>query len=166
MPNIESLLYELSRWFLLPVLIVICVLFVYALYAMGGFLTELVQRLLGSPRARPLHQLLRRHPDYEPADLDLAVLAELEWLRLASRAAPLLGLVATMIPMGPALAGVAAGDMMAVGEQVGIAFSAVIVALLAASLAFVVVTIKRRWRLSELREIERNGHFTREESRA
>ena len=27
----------------------------------------------------------------------------LEWLRVTSRSAPMLGLVATMIPMGPAL---------------------------------------------------------------
>lgn len=155
MQNIEVILYELSSWFLTPVLLIICALFVYALYALGGFAAEIVQRLLRQPGARPLHRLLARHPEYELADLDLAIMAELEGLRLASRAAPLLGLVATMIPMGPALAGVAAGDMMAVGEQVGIAFAAVIVALLAASIAFTIVSIRRRWRLTELRSIER-----------
>jgi len=155
MQNIETILYELSRWFLVPVLLAIVTTFVYSVYAFGGFLVEALQRFLKNSAALPLQRLLEENRDFDIPDLELAIVAEIEWLRLASRAAPLLGLVATMIPMGPALAGVASGDMMAVGEQVGIAFAAVIVALLAASLCFVVVTVRRRWRLSELRGIER-----------
>lgn len=154
MPYIENILHELSRWFLIPVLLIIVLLFCYALYALGGFAVECLQRRRGG--SRPLHRIRALNPDCELADLELRVVRELEGLRLASRTAPLLGLVATMIPLGPALAGVASGQMQTVGEQVGVAFAAVIVALLAAAISYAVLTVRRRWRLVELRAIERN----------
>jgi biopolymer transport protein ExbB/TolQ len=79
----------------------------------------------------------------------------LEWLRIVSRTAPMLGLVATMIPMGPALLGLSRGDAKSVGENLAVAFSAVILALVAASITFFVLTIRRRWLLEELRTVER-----------
>ncbi len=154
--EIEFILYELSNWFLIPVLGLIIASFVYALYMLGGFLVEAFQRLTGFLPHRPLWRMFRYDCTIDLPDLELAIMKEMEGLRLTSRAAPLLGLVATMIPMGPALAGVAVGDMVSVGEQVGIAFAAVIIALMAASATFFVHTVRRRWRLSELREIERH----------
>lgn len=154
MQHIEILLHELSRWFLVPVLGLIVLLFAYALYAAGGFCVEFLQRRRAAG-ALPLHRLRERQPDCELADLELHVVRELEGLRLATRTAPLLGLVATMIPLGPALAGVADGQMAAVGQQVGVAFAAVIVALLAASTCYAILIVRRRWRLGELRVIER-----------
>jgi len=67
----------------------------------------------------------------------------------------MLGLVATMIPMGPALLSLSDGKMDGVGENLAVAFSAVITALVSASLTFWVLTVRRRWMLSDLREIER-----------
>lgn len=154
MQHIEILLHELSRWFLVPVLMLIVLLFIYALYAAGGFCVEFLQRRRAAG-ARPLHRLRERQPHSELADLELHVVRELEGLRLATRTAPLLGLVATMIPLGPALAGVADGQMAAVGQQVGVAFAAVIVALLAASTCYAILIVRRRWRLGELRVIEK-----------
>lgn len=155
MQYIETLLHELSRWFLMPVLALIVLLFIYALYATGGFCMEFLQRRRAAG-ARPLHRLRERQPNCELADLELHIVRELEGLRLATRTAPLLGLVATMIPLGPALAGVADGQMQAVGQQVGVAFAAVIVALLAASTCYAILIVRRRWRLGELRVIEKS----------
>jgi biopolymer transport protein ExbB/TolQ len=152
--NVEFILYQLSSWFLIPVLACIVLLFVYALYACGGFAAEAFQRRFSRRGEGPLKRRLQDNPQLQLADLELAVLGELELLRLTSRTAPLLGLVATMIPMGPALAGVAVGDMARVGEQVGIAFAAVIIALLAAALTFAIQTVRRRWRITELRALE------------
>ena len=155
MHHIETLLHELSRWFLTPVLALIVLLFLYAIYTVGGFCVEFLQRR-HTDGARPLHRLRERQPGCELADLELHVVRELEGLRLATRTAPLLGLVATMIPLGPALAGVASGQMQTVGQQVGVAFAAVIVALLAASICYAILIVRRRWRLGELRVIEKS----------
>lgn len=153
MIGIETILYELSYWFMAPVLLSIILFFLYSLYAAGRFLTECYQRF--SSGWYPLHTLLVTQPYWKSEELELAIMAELEGLKITARTAPLLGLVATMIPMGPALAGVAAGEMTVVGEQVGVAFAAVIVALVAASLAFIIQTVTRRWRLKELLQLER-----------
>ena len=90
-------------------------------------------------------------------DLELWILKRLEWLRITSRTAPMLGLVATMIPMGPALLALTRSDAQSVGENLVVAFSAVILALVAASLCFLVLTVRRRWLLEELRAIERDA---------
>ncbi len=88
-------------------------------------------------------------------DLELTIMRRLEWLRIVSRTAPMLGLVATMIPMGPALLALSRGEAASVGENLVVAFSAVILALVAASITFFILTIRRRWLLEELRGIER-----------
>lgn len=67
----------------------------------------------------------------------------------------MLGLVATMIPMGPALLALTRSDAQGVGENMVVAFSSVILALVAASLTYLVLTVRRRWLLQELRMFER-----------
>ena len=67
----------------------------------------------------------------------------------------MLGLVATMIPLGPALRALGDGHMADVSRGLGVAFSAVILALVAASLTFWVVNVRRRWYAAELVAIEK-----------
>ena len=150
MNGIETGLYELSRAFLAPILILIAGALAYAFVALGMFLMEALQRWRGSHRPVLVAGI---HSD----DLELGIMKRLEWLRIVSRTAPMLGLVATMIPMGPALLGLSRGDAASVGENLVVAFSAVILALVAASITFFVLTVRRRWLLEELRALEREG---------
>lgn len=149
---IESFLHQLSGWFLAPVLLIILLLFLYACYALGAFAVEAWQR-----RRQDGEHALERHWRGSGAaleDLELWILRRLEPLRIGSRTAPMLGLVATMIPMGPALAGLSDGRMDEVARHVSVAFAAVIVSLLAASVIYTVLTVRRRWLLQDLRRIE------------
>jgi biopolymer transport protein ExbB/TolQ len=148
MNSLEFSLYEASRLFLFPILLLIGLALTYAFVALGMFLAEAVQRWRGSRRTALTEGL---HSD----DIELSIMKRLEWLRIVSRTAPMLGLVATMIPMGPALLGLSRGDAKSVGENLAVAFSAVILALVAASITFFVLTIRRRWLLEELRTVER-----------
>ncbi|MFT3691355.1 MotA/TolQ/ExbB proton channel family protein [Paenirhodobacter sp.] len=147
----KSTLYEISRLFLLPVLGLILAALAYALVSLGMFLTEAAQRRRGHWRPG----LARGAASSASDDLELEILRRTEWLRIVSRAAPMLGLVATMIPMGPALLALGRGDAGGVADNLVVAFSAVILALVAASICFLVLTVRRRWLLSELRAIER-----------
>lgn len=152
MPVLEATLYDLSRLFLVPVMMLILASLAYAILALGGFAAEWVQRMRGRRGGRlTVH---RQRTGCAIDDLELVVLRRLEWLRIVSRAAPMLGLVATMIPMGPALLALGTNNSQAVGENLVVAFSSVILALLAASITFFVYTIRRRWLLEELRAIE------------
>ncbi|WP_284455592.1 MotA/TolQ/ExbB proton channel family protein [Alloalcanivorax xenomutans] len=153
--DIETLLYAVSRIFLAPVLALIALALGYALVMLGAFLVETWQRRRGDHTGE-LFAFARRH-DMTPHsdDLELWILHRLEWLRIVSRTAPMLGLIATMIPMGPALLALGNNDAESVGRNMVAAFSAVILALIAASLCFFMLTVRRRWLLQDLRELEK-----------
>lgn len=155
MPVLEATLYDASRLFLVPVLALIFAALAYSLISLGRFAVEAVRRATGGV-AGPLAEYQRR-TGCRPDDLELVIMRRLEWLRIVSRSAPMLGLVATMIPMGPALLALGSNDAAAVGKNLVVAFSSVILALVAASLCFFVYTIRRRWLLEELRLIETGG---------
>lgn len=150
MNAIESFLYEISRFFLTPVLVLLSLMFVYALFCLGMLLFDSVLRAARRQGRRPLAQWLHRQPDASPEALELQVLRQLEMQRIVSRIAPMLGLVATMIPMGPALIAVAGGNTHGMAQNLVVAFAAVIVALLSASITFAVHSVRRRWLLEEL----------------
>ena len=60
------------------------------------------------------------------------------------------------MPEGSTLTTVAVHhERLAVGENLVVAFSAVILALVAASITFFILTVRRRWLLQELRAVER-----------
>jgi biopolymer transport protein ExbB/TolQ len=142
----ESTLFQLAQFFLWPVTLLVLAAFAYAVMSLGGFAVEWARR-----RRQPGQVLVL------PADgkastetLELRVLKELEGVRLCSRVAPMLGLVATMIPLGPALVAVASGQSQGVAQSLAPAFAAVIIALVSASITFVIYSVRRRWLLAEL----------------
>ncbi len=153
MNAIESLFYEISRLFLTPVLILLGLMFIYALFTAGALFMDMVLRSAGNRQRQPLVLFMRAHPAVTQEMLELQLLRLIEPLRITSRVAPMLGLVATMIPIGPALIAVAEGNAQGMAESLVVAFSAVIIALLTASLSYFVLTIRRRWLLEELKNI-------------
>lgn len=149
---LEATLYDVSRLFLVPVMLLILLALIYAVISLGGFAAEFVQRRAGRGGAKLARY--RQRNNCTTDDLELVIIRQLEWLRIVSRTAPMLGLVATMIPMGPALLALGSNNGQAVGQNLVVAFSSVILALVAASIAFFIYTIRRRWLLEELRAIE------------
>src|SRR5262249_40244325 len=53
-----------------------------------------------------------------------------------TRVSPMLGLMATLIPLGPALSGLSSGDMAALGSNLVVAFTATVVGLLISGVAY------------------------------
>ncbi|GAB2180819.1 MotA/TolQ/ExbB proton channel family protein [Denitratisoma sp. agr-D3] len=149
---LEQSMYGLSQLFLLPVLVLIVVLFLYAFWVLGAFAFDAWRRRRGG--ARPLVQAYAGNPHLDGDDLDLLAHRFLEAPRIASRVTPMMGLVATMIPMGPALKSLSDGNLASVSENLTVAFSAVILALIAASITYWVVNVRRRWLAEEILEIE------------
>jgi biopolymer transport protein ExbB/TolQ len=147
MQSLESLMYELARLFLAPVLLVLLGMFTYAFFALGAFAWD---GLRPGGRHAALAAYRRTRPGATIPDVELHIMRILEPLRLTSRTAPMLGLVATMIPMGPALVAVTSGNARGVSQNLVVAFSAVIIALLSAAITFMVLSVRRRWLLIEL----------------
>jgi len=147
--SMESLLLDLSQAFQWPIISLVLLSFAYSMLKLGGFVIEGIQRVRHPNQVL----VLPREEANSLESLELIVLRELEGLRLCSRVAPMLGLVATMIPLGPALIAVSSGNSGITASNLGAAFAAVIVALVAASIAFAIHTIRRRWLLQELNQL-------------
>ena len=154
---IENAMYGLSQLIMLPVLLLVTLLFFYSFHALGRFLMQARQRRRGDARAQELHAALRRDPGLGVTDLEAIAVHRLETLRIATRVGPMLGLVATMIPMGPALMALSDGQLQEVSRNLMIAFSAVILALIASAITYWVVSVRRRWLATELADIEKRG---------
>ena len=151
---IESLMYGVSQIFLYPVLLAIAALFVHAFYALGAFAWQAWQRHQGQGAGFELWAAHRANPRLSVLALEVLAAQRLEFARIATRVAPMLGLVATMIPMGPALMALADGNLVDVSRSLMVAFSAVILALLAAAISYSVVNVRRRWYAADLAAIE------------
>ena len=99
---------------------------------------------------------LLRHPDFTNATREaLAVeLLEREQDRydnivklseLLARLAPMLGLLGTLIPLGPGIIALGQGDTYTLSTSLLMAFDTTIAGLVAAAFAIVVSSIRRRW---------------------
>ena len=149
-------MYDISQLFLYPVLIAIAALFAHAFYALGAFAWQAVARLRGQAAGFELQAVRAARPGTTVVELETLAIKRLEFARIATRVAPMLGLVATMIPMGPALKALADGQLADVSRSLMVAFSAVILALLAAAISFTVVNVRKRWYAADLAAIEQD----------
>ncbi|OHC69312.1 MAG: biopolymer transporter ExbD [Rhodocyclales bacterium RIFCSPLOWO2_02_FULL_63_24] len=156
---IELLMYQIGQLFLMPVLFLVATLFAYALYSLGTFAVQALQRRRrgDSLAGFPLLAYHRAKPGSSVDELDLHAHKMLEPARLASRVAPMLGLVGTMIPMGPALKSLADGNLAQVSGNLTVAFSVVTIALIAASITYWISNVRRRWLAEELLELQSEG---------
>jgi biopolymer transport protein ExbB/TolQ len=64
---------------------------------------------------------------------------------LLMRVGPMLGLMGTLIPMGPALVGLAAGDIASMAQNMQVAFSTTVLGIFVGAVGLVVQMLKRRW---------------------
>jgi biopolymer transport protein ExbB/TolQ len=78
------------------------------------------------------------------ADHDFRAMRRLERTRLLVRAGPALGLMGTLIPLSPALAGLAEGDVATLSENLRVAFSVTVLGLLIGAVAFGLSLVRDR----------------------
>lgn len=153
--SIETGFAQVAQWLLWPVMALVGLSFLYALWSAGATGMEAVQRW-----RRPAWRALRVVPEDSLEELELRIVRQIEPVRLLSRLSPMLGLIATMIPLGPALQSVAAGQGQQALAVFSGAFSGVVLALAAASIGLVVYSVRRRWLLAELLEVRRQRGVT------
>ncbi|MBR1492207.1 MAG: MotA/TolQ/ExbB proton channel family protein [Bacteroidaceae bacterium] len=96
-------------------------------------------------------QQMLQHKDSEPhlqkllADFDIAAAKDLATSKTLSKMGPMLGLMGTLIPMGPALVGLAAGDIASMAYNMQVAFATTVVGLFSAAIGFITGQVKSRW---------------------
>lgn len=87
--------------------------------------------------------------EYEiEADKDLSL------SKMLSKLGPMLGLMGTLIPMGPALAGLASGDIESMARNMQVAFATTVTGLVAAAIGFVSQQVKQRWYQQDMANLE------------
>ena len=106
-----------------------------------------LQRIIMSKQSNAHVQ--RLVSDFEvAADKDLAI------SKTMTKMGPMLGLMGTLIPMGPALVGLAAGDIASMAYNMQVAFATTVVGLFVSATGFVTQQIKQRWYLQDMINLE------------
>ena len=126
-------LHEAVSWLMVPALVTLLVACAIALVEAGIAVGE---RFHGLPKLRAggdvaLVQSLARH--------------RLERADLLARIPPMLGLMATIIPLGPGLAALGKGDPAQLASAVTVAFDATVLGLVAGIAGLVIGKLRRRW---------------------
>lgn len=87
-------------------------------------------------------------------DIELSMARALEPLRIGVKAGPILGLMGTLIPMGPALIGLSQGDIKSLADNLVIAFATTVIGLVVGGICYAVMVIRSRWYRQDLSDLE------------
>ena len=113
----------------------------------GSLVMTYIHRILAM-KDNPAH-VQRLLAEYEiTADKDLAISKTL------TKMGPMLGLMGTLIPMGPALVGLSTGDISSMAYNMQVAFATTVVGLFAAAIGFLTQQVKQRWYLQDMTNLE------------
>lgn len=108
--------------------------------------TDFLRNIIEAPNKAYSNRLL--------ADYEVRADAELGKYKLLTKFGPILGLMGTLIPMGPALAGLATGDVASMAYNMQIAFATTVVGLFVGAIGYVLLQIKQRWFVADLADLE------------
>lgn len=106
-----------------------------------------MRRILNS---RANNAMVRRFLD----DFELAADKDLAISKTLTKLGPMLGLMGTLIPMGPALVGLSTGDIASMAYNMQVAFATTVVGLFSSAIGFMTQQVKQRWYLQELSYLE------------
>ncbi len=88
------------------------------------------------------------------ADFEIEADKDLATSKSLSKMGPMLGLMGTLIPMGPALVGLSTGDIASMAYNMQVAFATTVVGLFSAAIGFVTLQVKQRWYLKDMTDLE------------
>lgn len=74
--------------------------------------------------------------------------------KVLTKMGPILGLMGTLIPMGPALVGLSTGDISSMAYNMQVAFATTVVGLVVSAIGFLTQMVKQRWAVKNLTILE------------
>ncbi len=87
-------------------------------------------------------------------DFEIAAQKDLSSSQTLAKLGPILGLMGTLIPMGPALVGLASGDIASMASNMQVAFSTTVIGLLIGAIGFIIMQVKKRWLAADINNLE------------
>ena len=171
MSNITQILNWISSSLLLPVTVLLLLGLACALVSLGGFFADSFILLKERKQRRKIMEALRRGEPVDIQQESglfcerVRKLGELEWdelecekiiseweglyerrlerSRFLAKVGPMLGLMGTLIPMGPALAGLASGDIASMAYNMQIAFATTVLGCCIAGISILVLSVRK-----------------------
>lgn len=88
------------------------------------------------------------------SDFEMSCQKDLANSQTLAKLGPILGLMGTLIPMGPALVGLASGDISSMATNMQVAFATTVIGLLIGAVGFIVLQMKKRWYAADVSDME------------
>ncbi|MBP6422888.1 MAG: MotA/TolQ/ExbB proton channel family protein [Tidjanibacter sp.] len=110
-------------------------------------LLEYLRKIKAAPQDRALREKLL-------GDYEIAADKELGQSKLLVKIGPMLGLMGTLIPMGPALVGLATGDIGSMAYNMQVAFATTVVGIVIGAIGFITLQVKQRWVADDMNILE------------
>ncbi len=184
MEEFNKIIFIISSSLLIPVIVVLTLMFIYALFHIGTFFGNYTDRTRFTKNIKPMLQdmdahtqevegmknhkhLLSRylyllqssgwdvlHSEKLLSDFELDFQKKLEKQKILMRMGPMLGLMGTLIPMGPALAGLASGDIASMAINMQLAFSTTVIGIFIGLTGFILFEVQKRWAAEDFSEME------------
>lgn len=139
---VTGLMDAVVGWLLQPVIAILLFLLGLAIWEFGQAVGERgggIRRLEEAGAAERLATLARRRIDR--ADM-------------LARIGPMLGLMGTLIPLGPGLAAMGRGELDQLAQAVTVAFNTTVIGLLIGILGFLLGRLRRRWYDAAMERLE------------
>ncbi len=180
----NQIIFVISSSLLIPVIVALAILFAVSLFHIGGFYGNYTDRIKFRKNIKPLlqqpEQLENKIKDVEKgkhllsnyllkmnevnwdyikgekllSDFELDFQKKLERPKILMRTGPMLGLMGTLIPMGPALAGLASGDISTMAMNMQLAFSTTVIGIFIGLTGFIILEIQKRWAAEDYAELD------------
>lgn len=148
---ILGLLHQFVGWLLYPVILVLALALVGVLWELGLAFAEryyilkaFSQAALSVAGKTSTTTLKINHTEIEQEFQNHAT-KRLERIDLFARSGPILGLMGTLIPLGPGLTALGTGNIDILATALTVAFDTTVVGLLIGLVAYTIGRIRRRW---------------------
>ncbi|WP_113953430.1 MotA/TolQ/ExbB proton channel family protein [Arenicella xantha] len=142
--SLFGIMHALVSYLLQPVVIALLALTAWAAIEVGTLFTE---RFIGLQRWRKSGAI---------DELELLAAKRIERTDFLTRIAPMLGLMGTLIPLGPGLAALGEGELSVLTTAMSVAFDTTVLGLLVGIVGFVAGRLRRRWYEQTLSQMEAN----------
>ena len=180
MSTVTQILNWISNSLLLPVIVLLLAALAASLISLGGFCSTYLTLLRERRKRNELLRKIRAGDELRADNLrgqgifaeQVAELLDLKWdelecekriseyqqeyerslerSRFLAKVSPMLGLMGTLIPMGPALAGLASGNIANMAYNMQIAFATTVVGCVSAGIALLISSVKKHWYTEEI----------------
>jgi biopolymer transport protein ExbB/TolQ len=113
----------------------------------GGAVVRYINEILA-------HRNDKARVDYLVSQYEVEADQQLALSKTLTKMGPILGLMGTLIPMGPALVGLSSGDIASMAYNMQVAFATTVVGMVISAIGFVTQQAKERWFVRDLSMLE------------